>query len=308
MEAGPPAKNMRPTTLKTKIFLDSGDPADTKQMLDLLGFLDGQTTNPALVAKNPHVRECMLKDGKCTKGQVHDFYKEIIQEISEIIPEGDISVEVYADLETTVAHMLHEGEEMCGWVPNARVKFPTSITGLEAASQAIHEGIRTNMTLVFQQEQAAAVYSATAGCASGDVVISPFIGRLDDRGENGMSLITNITRMYSAGDGHVQVLTASIRSVDHLMGAIAAGSDIVTVGTKVLSEWVEMGMPVPGADYIYPTGELTQIPYKEIDMTAQWHTFQFADPLINNGITGFAQKWNALIGTEGNVALADARY
>lgn len=295
----------RPDTLRTKIFLDSGDPADTRRVLDALGFLDGQTTNPALVAKNPHVQECLIKDGKCSKDQVHDFYKEIVQDIAKLIPDGDISVEVYADIQTTSSHMLHEGEEMCGWAPKARVKFPTNVAGLEAASRAIHEGIRTNMTLIFQQEQAAAVYSATAGCAKGDVVISPFIGRLDDRGENGMDLISNIMQMYQDGDEHVGVLTASVRSVDHLLGAIAAGTDIVTASTNVLTEWAEKGMPLPDADYEYPAGTLKAIPYKDLDLSAEWHSYEFTDSLINSGIVGFAEKWNALIGSEGNKKLAE---
>ncbi len=294
----------RPENLrKTKIFLDSGDPNDTREVLDMLGFLDGQTTNPALVAKNPEVQECLVKDGKCTKRQVHDFYKEIVQEISMLIPDGDISVEVYADLETTADHMLHEGEEMFGWAPNARVKFPTNTAGLEAAERAVHEGIRTNMTLVFQQEQAAAVYSATLGCEPGDVVISPFIGRLDDRDENGMDLIRNIMSMYSHGDGHVEVLTASVRSLDHMLGAISAGTHIITVGKKVLMEWAKQGMPVPDNSYSYMPESLKPIEYKDLDMGQEWHSFTFDDPLINAGITGFAEKWNALIGDKGNMSL-----
>ncbi len=98
---------------------------------------------------------------------------------------------------------------MFSWIPNAHVKFPTSREGLEAAGRAVKEGLRVNMTLCFTQEQAAAVYSATAGAKKGDVFISPFIGRLDDRGENGMDLIENIQKMYGTGDGHVEVLTAS---------------------------------------------------------------------------------------------------
>lgn len=287
----------RPQGLQTKIFLDSGDPDETREMLDLLGFLDGQTTNPALVAKNPEVQECLVKEGKCTKKQVHDYYKEIIQDISVTIPDGDVSVEVYADLQTTAEYMLQEGREMYNWAPNARVKFPTNMAGLEAASQAVKEGIRVNMTLVFQLEQAAAVYAATAGAREDQVVISPFIGRLDDRGENGMSLIHNILQLYSNGDGHVPVLTASVRSLNHLLGAIAAGTQIVTVGAHVLKEWAAAGMPVPDSTHQYDAGELRTIEYTELDLMADWSSYEFTDPLINAGIEKFAAKWNELIGS-----------
>ena len=88
---------------------------------------------------------------------------------------------------------------MFGWIPNAHVKFPTSAEGLKAAEKAIGLGLRVNMTLCFSQAQAAAVYAATRGARKGQVFVSPFIGRLDDRGENGMDLIANILRMYAKG-------------------------------------------------------------------------------------------------------------
>lgn len=286
----------RPQGLNTKIFLDSGDPDETREMFDLLGFLDGQTTNPALVANNPEVQECLIKEGKCTKKQVHDYYKEIIQDIAVTIPDGDVSVEVYADVQTTAEHMLNEGREMYNWAPNARVKFPTNLAGLEAAAQAVQEGMNINMTLVFQLEQAAAVYAATVGAREDQVVISPFIGRIDDRGENGMDLIHNILKLYSGGDGHVPVLTASIRSLNHLLGAIAAGTHIVTVGAPILKEWAAVGMPVPDASHQYNAGNLTTIPYAELDLHSDWHAYEFTDPLINAGIEKFAAKWNELIG------------
>src|SRR3989344_4842731 len=102
-----------------------------------------------------------------------------------------------------------QGKEMFSWIPNAHVKYPTTKAGLEAAHRSIQEGMRVNMTLVFTQEQAAAVYAATKGAKRGDVFVSPFIGRLDDRGENGMDLIKNIIKMYRGGDGHVLILGAS---------------------------------------------------------------------------------------------------
>ncbi len=107
------------------------------------------------------------------------------------------------------------------------------------------------MTLCFSQAQAAAVYAATRGAKKGEVFVSPFIGRLDDRGENGMDLIANILKMYGKGDGHVEVLTASVRTLDHLLCAIKLGSDIITAPLAVLKEWKEKGLPMPKDDYPY---------------------------------------------------------
>ncbi len=145
------------------------------------------------------------------RDEIIDFYRDVVKKISAMIPQGSVSVEVYADGATKAETMLQQGKEMFGWIPNAHVKFPTSAEGLKAASGAIGEGLRVNMTLCFTQAQAAAVYAATRGARKGQVFVSPFIGRLDDRGENGMDLIANIIRMYAKGDGHVEVLTASVR-------------------------------------------------------------------------------------------------
>ena len=168
-----------------------------------------------------------------------------------MIPEGSVSVEVYADAATKAEAMLEQGREMFTWIPNAHIKFPTTAEGLKAASAALKEGLRVNMTLCFSQSQAAAVYAATRGARKGDVFVSPFIGRLDDRGENGMDLIADILRMYGEGDGHVEVLTASVRNVDHLLCAVSLGSDILTSPFSILKKWGEKGASLPGPDYRY---------------------------------------------------------
>ena len=121
-----------------------------------------------------------------------------------------VSIEVFADFDTTAENMLAQGREMFSWIPNAYVKYPCTKEGLHAAQASVREGIRVNMTLCFSQEQAGAVYAATKGSKQ-PVYVSPFLGRLDDRGENGMDLVRNIKKMYEPGDGHVLVLAASIR-------------------------------------------------------------------------------------------------
>ena len=104
------------------------------------------------------------------------------------------------------------------------------------------EGVRVNMTLVFTQEQAAAVYAATQGAVRGQVFISPFIGRLIDRGLNGVDLVKNILRMYESGDGHVEVLAASIRTAEQVDESIAIGADSVTSYFSAVEAWGLQGM------------------------------------------------------------------
>ncbi len=286
---------MKPKNLKTKIFLDGGDPDETRKIISLLGFLDGQTTNPTLISKNPRARARLEKGEKFTREEIIDFYQETVKEISKLIPQGSISVEVYSDLSTLSEAMLKQAKEMFSWIPNAHIKFPVSREGLKAAEQAVKSGLRVNLTLCFTQEQAAAVYAATKGAKKGDVFVSPFIGRLDDRGENGMDVISHILKMYKNGDGHVMVLTASVRKLDHLLYALKLGSDIITVPFNVLKEWGEKGMPLPKRDYVYDPGNLKAIPFKEIDLTKSWQTYDIRHDLTDKGMDRFSADWNALI-------------
>jgi len=286
---------MRPNNLKTRIFLDGGDPEETKQAIDLLGFLDGQTTNPTLISRNPKAKERLEKGDKFTEEEILNFYREVVREISGLVPQGSISVEVYADPSTKSEAMLRQGKEMFSWIPNAQVKFPSATEGLKAAEQAIRDGMRINMTLCFTQEQAAAVYSATKEAKKGDVYVSPFIGRLDDREENGMDLISNILKMYEKGDGHVEVLTASVRNLDHLMYALKLGSDIITSPFKILKEWADKGLPIPGDDYEYGAGGLKSIPYKDIGLTKNWQDYDLSHDLTVKGMEKFSEDWNSLI-------------
>ena len=151
------------------------------------------------------------------------------------------------------------------------------------------------MTLCFSQEQAAAVYSATQGAQRGDVFLSPFVGRLDDRKENGMDLIKNILRMYKKGDGHVKVLTASIRNTQHLLYAIFLGSDILTAPFAILKEWKNEGLLIPEKDFTYDTGGLREIPYREIDITQSWERHDIAHELTDQGLDRFSADWNTLM-------------
>ena len=286
--------NMKPDDLKTKIFLDGGDPEETKLLIKELGFLDGQTTNPTLVSKNPEAQKRLESGDKFTSEEIMDFYRDVVSKISQIIPEGSVSIEVYADESTTASEMMDQAKRMNEWIPNAHIKFPTTHAGLAAAEDAVKRGINVNMTLVFTQEQAAAVYAATRGAIKGQVFVSPFVGRLDDKGENGMDLIKNIIKMYESGDGHVEVLTASVRNLDHYEAALALGSDIITGPFKLTKDWKTNGMKVP-EDYTYSPKDLKAIEYKDLDLNKDWQSFDIKHELTDAGIEKFAADWNALI-------------
>jgi len=287
---------MKPASLKSKIFLDSGDPAETKAIIGLLGFLDGQTTNPTLVAKNPYAKDRFDNGEKFTEAEIIDFYKQVVTDVSALIPGGSVSIEVHAEKDTAAEDMLAQGRKMYAWIQNAHIKYPTTAEGLKAAAQSVKEGTRVNMTLCFSQEQAAAVYAATKGAKQSDVFVSPFVGRLDDIRLNGMDLIANCVKMYKSGDSHVEVLAASIRTQEHLMQSLALGADIITAPFKVLEEWGKAGMPIPGPDYEYDAGPLKQIPYEELDLNQPWESFDIQHDLTDKGIDNFSSDWNALIG------------
>jgi transaldolase len=275
--------------------LDGGDPEEARAIISLLGFLNGQTTNPTLISKNPEAKERLNRGSKFTQDEIFDFYRNVVKTISALIPMGSVSVEVYADSSTPADKMLAMGREMFSWIPNAHIKFPSSKEGLKAAEQAVKEGLRVNMTLCFTQEQSAAVYAATRGARKGQVFVSPFVGRLDDRGENGMDLIASILKMYRQGDGHVEVLTASVRNMDHFLYALKLGSDIITAPYEILREWGQRGMPFPDTNYIYKHDALKNIPYKDIELSKDWQDYDIADDLTVKGMERFSKDWNDLI-------------
>jgi transaldolase len=293
---------MRPNNLKTKIFLDGGDPEETKQIISSLGFLDGQTTNPTLVAKNPQVAKRLEKGEKFTMEELLAFYKELVNTISQLIPQGSVSIEVFADKNTTAEEMLAMGKDMYTWIPNAHIKYPTNTAGIEAAAQTIQMGARVNMTLCFSQEQAAAVYAATKQDTYKttlpgykNVFLSPFVGRLDDRGENGMSFIKNVIDMYQTSDHHVEVLTASVRNLNHFLYALMLKSDIITAPYKVLKDWADNGMPMPDENFVYDKGDLKDTPYQQLDLNKNWHEFDIHHELTDTGIDKFASDSDALL-------------
>lgn len=284
---------------KTKILVDGGDPAETSRIKELLGFVDGQTTNPSLIAKNPEIRRLITSGHRLSRQEENKEYKSIVRQISPLVGDAGVSIEVFADLDTSAEQMLAQGKEMFSWIPNAYIKYPCTHEGLRAAQMSVHDGIRVNLTLCFSQEQAAAVYGATKGTAA-PAYVSPFVGRLDDRGDNGMDLIRNIRKMYDSGDEHVHILAASIRTVDHLLAAFAFGADLVTVPTKVLEEWAAKAFPLPRQDFTYsgktPDGRpLTPLPYKSLNLDQPWESFNIAHELTTKGIRKFVEDYQSTL-------------
>lgn len=278
---------------RTKILVDGGDPDETRRIKDLLGFVDGQTTNPSLIAKNPHIRERIASGHKLSSKEETEEYKKIVQTISPLVGNAGVSIEVFADEKTSAQEMFSQGRDMFSWVPNAYIKYPCTAEGLRAAQMSVRQQIRVNITLCFSQQQAAAVYAATKGTTQ-PAYVSPFVGRLDDIGQNGMDVVKNIKRMYSKGDGHVLVLAASIRSLEHLLYCFALETELATVPAKVLEQWATSNFPLPEQGYEYKSSG-KPIPYQDLDLEQPWESFDIQHELTRKGIEKFAADYRATL-------------
>lgn len=284
---------------KTKLLVDGGDPEETLRIKNLMGFVDGQTTNPSLIAKNPEIQRRLASGHQLSEQEEKDAYKKIVQSISPLVGDAGVSIEVFADLDSRAEEMLAQGEEMFTWIPNAYVKYPCTHEGLRAAEMSVQKSIRVNMTLCFSQEQAAAVYAATKGSKE-PVYVSPFVGRLDDQGENGMDLVKNIKKMYDRGDGHVHVLAASIRSIHHLLYSFFLDAELATVPGKVFQEWAAANFPMPDQGFTYTAVDtqrkaLKPIPYKDLDLDFPWESFDLAHELTTKGIHKFVADYQSTL-------------
>jgi transaldolase len=191
-----------------KFFLDTANLNEIREAASY-GFLDGVTTNPSLVAKEGNV----------------DF-KQHIAAICEIV-QGPVSAEVTS---VDVDGMLREGREYAKIAPNVVVKCPLTREGLKATHQLSEDGIKVNVTLCFSAAQA--ILAAKAGAS----FISPFLGRLDDIGENGLNLLSEIIEIYSNYSWKTEVLAASLRHPIHVIEAARLGSDIGTMPFKVIDQ------------------------------------------------------------------------
>lgn len=205
-----------------KIFLDSADINEIKTHI-ASGFVDGVTTNPSLIAKSG---------------------RNILEAIAEIcsVVDGPVSAEVAAtDYET----MLAEGLKLAALAPNVTVKVPLTEDGLRTCRALSDEGHQVNVTLCFTAGQA--LLAAKAGAR----FISPFVGRLDDIGQDGMGLIGDICTIYDQFNFETEVLVASIRSTQHVVDAAMLGADVVTLPPKILSALYKHPLTEKGlADFI----------------------------------------------------------
>ena len=190
-----------------QLFIDSADVAELRAAADS-GLIDGVTTNPSLIAKSGR------------------NMKEAIAEICAIIP-GPVSAEAVA---TDVEGMLAEGRYLVRIASNVVVKLPLTENGLRACSILSGEGTKVNVTLCFSAVQA--MLAAKAGA----YFISPFIGRLDDKGVDGMQLIRDIRTVYDNYGYETNILAASIRTAEHVKQCALAGADCATLPPKIFAE------------------------------------------------------------------------
>src|SRR5437899_5997354 len=191
-----------------KFFLDTAN-LDEIRKVAALGLCDGVTTNPTLVAKEGNV----------------DF-KQHIAEICKIVS-GPVSAEVTTDKRD---EMLKQGREYVKIAPNVVIKCPLTVDGLEATRILNDEGIKVNVTLCFSATQA--ICAAKAGAS----FISPFLGRLDDIGDNGLRLLKAVVNLYDNYEWKTEVLAASLRHPIHVIEAARLGSDIATIPFKVFEQ------------------------------------------------------------------------
>lgn len=279
--------------LQSQILIDGGDPRETLEAKKLLGHIDGQTTNPTLISKNPEIAELIALGRKLTQEEAYRRYREIVQEIAKIT-DGPISLEPYVNFKTQASEIIYQAREMFTWIAHAHIKIPCIEEGFKAA-EILKNEMRLNFTLNFSQEQAAAVYSVTRGSRH-PCFISPFVGRLDDRGENGMDLVKNELRMFEVSDRHVKVLTASVRNLSHLLYALKLKSPLITVPFTIFKEWAEQSFPQPGTEWQYNSGGKTPIPFNEkLVLDKPWYDYNLEHPLTTAGVEKFASDWDNLI-------------
>lgn len=196
-----------------RIFLDTANIDQIKQAVKM-GVISGVTTNPSLVAK-----------------EATADYETVVKTICGIVngPDSSVSAEVLSE---DAESMIEEGRIKASWAPNVAVKIPATAAGLEAISTLSKEKIKINMTLCFSVNQ------AILGARAGTTFVSPFVGRLDDIGHDGMQLIGDIVTVFNHYQLPTQVIAASIRNPLHCVTAAKVGAHIATVPYSVLLQMI----------------------------------------------------------------------
>ena len=202
-----------------KIFIDTANIEEIRKA-SRLGVISGVTTNPSLIAK----------EGR--------NFKEVVKEICEIV-DGPISAEV---ISLEAEGMVAEAEELVRIHPNIVIKIPMTAEGLTATRILTGKKIKTNVTLIFSANQA--LLAALAGAT----FVSPFVGRLDDIGQNGMELVREIVQIYDLYDFDTQIIAASIRHPIHVTEAAKAGAHISTIPFKIIMQMTKHALTDIGID------------------------------------------------------------
>jgi len=197
-----------------KLFLDTANIQEIREAV-ALGAINGVTTNPSLAAKE-------------NIGDL-ESYKTAIISITKLI-NGPISVEVTA---ADTMQMVQQAEEIANWHPNVVVKIPSTLDGFRAMAAITRQGIAVNQTLCFSVNQ------AILGAQAGARYVSPFVGRLDDEGLDGMQVVADIVEVFHKHGIKTQVLAASIRHPLHVTAAAKVGADVVTLPLKVLIQMTQ---------------------------------------------------------------------
>ena len=212
-----------------KFFIDTAEVSEIRAAHEL-GLVDGVTTNPSLIAKSGR------------------NYKEVITEISGIV-DGPISAEVIA---LDAAGMLSEGRELAKIHENIVIKVPMTTEGLKATKQFSADGINTNVTLIFSPLQA--LLAAKAGAS----YVSPFVGRLDDIGHEGMEIVEQIRTIYDNYGYTAEIIVASIRSPLHVLNSGLIGADICTIPYSVMTQLAKHPLTDAGIEKFLADWEKTK--------------------------------------------------
>lgn len=303
----------------TQFILDSGDPDEFRAIATLAKehneVLFGATTNPTLIAKK-------LAGRKVSQEEAFELQRQIVMEIVNIVP-GPVSAEVYADEKTIAEEMVQQGREIAKWHERVVVKLPTTIEGFKARTLLRREKVPINNTLVFSQQQVFAVclheriIEQESGLenpehAEGPPFISPFVGRLDDQGEDGVAVVEHAMRLKRAHNFTPLILLSSVRRVEHIKRGLDCEVDLVTSPAKVYQEWLPLTIEqknvidpkgyaanLKSIEYWDPPQELLAI--DSIDGLMEAITSEkltIHHDLTDKGLTRFADDWKVIIASE----------
>lgn len=301
----------------TQFLLDSGDPEEyitTSKLAKASGNkLWGGTTNPTLIVralKNKLKKKLSFK-------QAFELQKKNVLEILEIVP-GSVSAEVYADKSTTAEEMILQGLEIASWHKRVAVKIPTTLEGFKARTELRRQGICVNNTLVFSQEQIFAIFlheqliqqiynpKEKSNFRS---FISPFVGRIDDLGQDGLMIVENGMEIKRSFDFPVWMLVASVRKIEHVNRALLADADLITAPAGVYCEWFSLPKSEKDAlNLAKYARDLKPIrfwkapaKFRQVETIEDFlgliesGKLNISHPLTSKGIDQFAKDWNSII-------------